>query len=78
MAYVVKFSYAIYWVGDGVGNSPQPAAQVLKLFGSEPVPGGDSPSSSNLNTVGVTIGVDIGAGLNANITQIQGFSTGGA
>ena len=80
MAYVLKYSLEIDWVGDGVGAMSVPSAQRIKFQQASPVlvPGGDAPSAANFNTA-ITGGMttDLEAQVLANLGQIQGFATGG-
>ena len=88
MAYGLRYSLDVVWIGDGAGPMSVPSAQRLKLTQTAivQVPGGDSPSAANFNTaIGVTSGnviansmaSDLEAQVLANLTQIQGFATGG-
>ncbi len=87
--YVLTGSVTISWLPDGAGPMTVPSAQALKVLcdyipaqtaiAAAPiaVPGGDAPSTSNLNTAAVAFGAAISTLLQANVTQIQGFATGG-
>jgi hypothetical protein len=88
MAYAIKYSLDVVWIGDGASSMSVPAAQRLKLVQSSlvQVPGGDSPSQANFNTaIGVTSGnvitnsmaSDLEAQIATNLTKIQAWSTGG-
>ena len=88
MAFGLRYSMDIVWIGDGSGPMSVPSAQRLKLTQTAivQVPGGDSPTAANFNTaIGVTSGnviansmaSDLEAQVLANLTRIQGFSTGG-
>jgi len=89
MTYVIDWEARIKWVGDGCGPMGVPSAQVLQVStllqpytGSGtlipvPVPGGDAPSTANITTACTTVGTNMAAALNAQISQIQGFATGG-
>ncbi len=84
MSYGLKWTASIVWIGDGVGPMEVPSAQVLTMTqastgggGIISVPGGDSPSTSNISTACTTMATNAAAALNANIAQIQGFSSGG-
>lgn len=84
MAYQVKWSATIMWIGDGAGAMSVPAQQSLTFgnqFGSNGgyviVPGGDSPTGGNLTTAGTTCGTNIGTALNTALTQIQNWASGG-
>jgi hypothetical protein len=88
MAYGIKYSMSVVWIGDGVSSQSVPEAQVKKFVqsGIVQVPGGDSPTAANFNTaIGVTSGnviansmaSDLEAQVLANLGQLQGFATGG-
>lgn len=79
MAYVLRMSADIAWVGDGCGPMSVPSAQRLKevVVPATPVPGADAPSSANITSACNTAAVALAALFNANLTQIQGFATGG-
>lgn len=88
MAYGIKYSLEVVWVGDGANAMSVPSAQRKRFAQSAivQVPGGDSPSAANFNTaIGVTTGnviansmaSDLQAQVLANLAQLQGFSTGG-
>jgi hypothetical protein len=80
MAYVLKYSMEVAWVGDGANAMSVPSAQRKKFVQTSAVlvPGGDSPSAANFNTA-ITGGMttDLEAQVLANLGQLQGFSTGG-
>lgn len=80
MAYGLKYSLDVVWIGDGVGPLSVPSAQRLKMVQSSivPVPGGDAPSAANFNTaITGQMTTDLEAQVLANLGQIQGFATGG-
>lgn len=88
MAYALRYSLDVVWVGDGANSMSVPSAQRLKLVQSAllQVPGGDAPSQANFNTaIGVTAGnviansmaSDLEAQIATNLTRIQAFATGG-
>lgn len=78
MAYRAKARVSIYWVPDGANAMSVPNAQSY-IFETqlETMPGGDTVTAGNLNTLGTNLGTDIQTGLNANISQITGWATGG-
>jgi len=87
--YVLTGQVAINWVPDGAGAMSVPDAQKLTVFvnyiptlagiNAAPitVPGANAPSTANLNTAAVAFGAAVSTMLQANVTQIQGFATGG-
>lgn len=78
MAYRAKAVVTISWVGDGCGQMSVPGAQSYTFTTVlETMPGGDTVTAGNLNTLGTTLGTDIQTGLNANITAITNWATGG-
>ena len=88
MAYGLKYSMEVVWIGDGASAMSVPSAQRKKFVQTSivQVPGGDSPSAANFNTaIGVTSGnviassmaSDLQTQVLAALTQLQGFSTGG-
>jgi hypothetical protein len=86
MAYILKYSLDVCWIGDGANQMSVPSAQRKKFVNSITVlvPGGDSPTAANFNTaIGAsspssgTMAYDLEAQVLANLTQLQGFSTGG-
>lgn len=90
MAYQLVGTFTISWVGDGVGpfTAAVPASPRLQVgaggnFGGGTlaggpvlVPGGDSPTTGNVSTACTTMATNLAAALNAQIAQIQGWSTG--
>jgi hypothetical protein len=88
MAYALKYSMEVVWIGDGASSMSVPSAQRKKFLQSAivQVPGGDTPTAANFNTaIGVTSGnvianslaSDLEAQVLANLGQLQGFATGG-
>jgi hypothetical protein len=84
MAYQLRWKVDIVWVGDGVNAMAVPSAQVLSVTQNSPlgagmivVPGANAPTTGNISTACTTLGTNAAAALNGNITQIQGFATGG-
>jgi len=82
--YVLKGIISVEWVGDGAGPMSVPSAQVLTVgndFGANggfvTVPGGDAPSTANISTACSTLATNLAGALNASISQIQGFASGG-
>lgn len=88
MAYGIRYSMSVVFIPDGAGPMSVPDQQ-RKLFVQSSivqVPGGDAPTAANFNTaIGVTSGnviansmaSDLQAQVLANLTQLQGFATGG-
>lgn len=80
MAYGLKYSLDVVWIGDGASAMSVPSAQRLKMAQSSivPVPGGDAPTAANFNTaISGAMTTDLEAQVLANLGQIQGFATGG-
>lgn len=88
MAYGLRYSLDVVWIGDGANAMSVPSAQKKKFVQSSivQVPGGDSPTAANFNTaIGVTSGnviansmaSDLEAQVLASLAQLQGFATGG-
>ena len=88
MAYGLRYSLDVVWIGDGANAMSVPSAQKKKFVqsGIVQVPGGDSPTAANFNTaIGVTSGnviansmaSDLEAQVLASLAQLQGFATGG-
>ena len=89
MAYAIKYSLDVIWVGDGEGPmTPSTGAQRKKFVQTTqvPVPGADAPTAANFNTaIGVTSGnviagsmaADLQTQVLAALTQLQGWATGG-
>jgi hypothetical protein len=80
MAYVLKYTLNVEWLPDGAGPMTIPDAQKIRFFQSAlaVVPGGDAPSAANFNTaISGAMVTDLEAQVLANLSQIQGFATGG-
>lgn len=86
MAYGLRYTLDVVWIGDGASAMSVPAAQKKKFVQSSivQVPGGDAPTAANFNTaIGTTsplagsLAADLEAQVLANLGQIQGFATGG-
>ncbi len=91
MAYLLIASpggVKITWVGDGTNQMGVPGAQSLTAAVSSQlnnstlavvVPGGDAPTSGNIQTACSTLGTNLGTFLTtpANLATIQGWATGG-
>lgn len=87
--YVLTGSVNISWLPDGGGPMTVPTAQTLKVLidyvpaqagiAAAPiaVPGGDAPSTGNLNTAATAFGTAVSTMLQANVTQIQNWASGG-
>lgn len=80
MAYGLRYSLDVVWIGDGANAMSVPSAQKKKFTQSSivQVPGGDAPSAANFNTA-ITGGMttDLEAQVLANLAELQGFATGG-
>ena len=88
MAYQIRASVTIMWIGDGAGPMEVGSAQVFTATAgpaagstvpSIQVPGGNAPTSGNISTGCASLATAIAAVFNtaANLAQIQGFATGG-
>lgn len=86
--YVIKYSMSVHWVGDGANAMSVPVGATKKFVQSASVlvPGADAPTAANFNTaIGVTSGnviagsmaADLQAQVLANLTELQGFASGG-
>lgn len=84
MPYMLRYQMDVVYVGQGMNAMSVPSAQVKTFFnpnwplGSVLVPGGETPSAANFNTaISGGMVTDLEAQVLANLTQIQGFATGG-
>lgn len=83
MAYRLRYSVNIDWIGDGTNamviNSPTLNFQNGAGVSSQ-VPGGDAPSSGNLQTACTNMATDIGNQMivASVLARIQAFATGGS
>lgn len=80
MAYMLTYTMNVVWAGDGVGPMTVPEAQKIRFVQASRllVPGGNAPSAANFNTaISGAMVTDLEAQVLANLTQIQGFATGG-
>jgi hypothetical protein len=86
MAYALKYTLDVVWIGDGANAMSVPSAQKKKFVQTAlvQVPGGDAPTAANFNTaIGTTaplagsMAADLEAQVLANLGQLQGFATGG-
>jgi hypothetical protein len=80
MPYGLKYSLDVVYMPIGAGPMTVPDAQRIKFVQSSivPVPGGEAPTAANFNTaITGTMTTDLEAQVLANLTQIQGFATGG-
>lgn len=85
--YLVSGSINISWAPDGAGPETVPNAQTVQFsLGSQGsstsggyilVPGGNAPTTGNINTAVVAAGAALSLAAQAAIAQIQGFATGG-
>jgi hypothetical protein len=81
MAYGLKYSLEVVWIGDGINAMTAGSGAQRKKFvqtSTVQVPGGDAPTAANFNTA-ITGGMttDLEAQVLANLGQLQGFATGG-
>ena len=86
MAYGLRYALDIVWIPDGAGPMTTPDSQRLKLVQTAiiQVPGGDTPTLTNFETaMGTTSALagsmvlDLQTQINAKLTYIQGWATGG-
>jgi len=80
MPYGLKYSLDVVYMPIGAGPMTVPDAQRIKFVQSSivPVPGGEAPTAANFNTaITGAMTTDLEAQVLANLTQIQGFATGG-
>lgn len=89
MAYRLRYSVNIDWIGDGIGQLEVSGAQTIGFSATVPVPnvpGTNSVTQANFNQAlsGATatptapsLSADIAAQIAAQLTRIQGFVTGG-
>lgn len=78
MAYQITFTASISLVQTGGGIAAEtPNGSVLTVTGIAAVPGGNSPTSGNLATGCTNAGTAMNTLLQANLTQIQNFASGG-
>ena len=85
--YLLSMSAAISWAPDGAGPVTVPEAQTLLInlgdagtnsgTGFVLVPGGNAPSTSNINTAVTTAAAAISTAMQAQIAAIQGWASGG-
>jgi hypothetical protein len=61
--------------GGQIGTTPN--GPILELFQTEIVPGAQAPSGANFTTALNNLATDLGTQITANLSQIQGFATGG-
>ena len=80
MAYVIRYSLEVDYIGNGANQMSVPAQQRKLFIQTAPVlvPGADAPSAANFNTA-ITGGMttDLEAQVLANLGQLQGFASGG-
>ena len=87
MAFVITYQANISWIPDGASAMSVPSAQTLQFSNQPPgtnplgggvaVPGGDNPSTANLNTACVAVGAALSTAMQAVQPRIVGFATGG-
>lgn len=85
--YLLGMSATLYWAPDGAGSVTVPEAQSLQAVlgdsganagtGYVLVPGGNAPSTANVNTAVTTAAATLSTYLQAQIAQIQGWASGG-
>jgi hypothetical protein len=84
--YLVSMTLKVQWAPDGAASETVPNAQVAEFSLGPPgsssgsyilVPGGNAPSTANINTAVVAAGAALSTAAQAAIAQIQGFATGG-
>lgn len=61
--------------GGQIGVTPN--GPILELFQTEIVLGAQAPTQGNFNTALTAMATDLGTQIAANLSQIQGFATGG-
>lgn len=78
MTYRLIASVQIGNFQDGGGQiGATPNGPIIELFQVEIVPGAQAPTQANFNTALTNLATDIGTQVAANLSQIQGFATGG-
>lgn len=78
MALQASVSIVLAYVGNGAGPMSVPAQQSIKLsLAPVTMPGGDSVTAGNLNTLGTNIGSAAQTAMNAILSQLSGWTTGG-
>ena len=88
MSYRLRYTLSIDWVGDGAGAMEVPSAQTKKFTQTQIVlvGGANSPAITDFNTAMTgssstpaagSMCADLNTQINANLAQIQGFSSGG-
>ncbi len=84
--YLVSMVATVSWAPDGAGPETVPNAQKVEFSLGAPgssnggyilVPGGNAPSTANINTAIVAAGAALSTAAQAAIAQIQGFASGG-
>lgn len=79
MAYAATVILQMAWIGDGVGPLSVPSAQSTEFtLPLTFMPGGDTVSTTNTNTLGTTLGTLIQTTLATTATQalLTGWATG--
>lgn len=78
MTYRIIVSATIGNFQDGAGQiGVTPNGPIIELFQTEIVPGAQAPTQGNFNTALTNMATDLGTQIAANLSQIQGFATGG-
>lgn len=80
MAYGLKYQMEVVWIPDGAGPMTVPDAQKMRLQQTTivQVPGGDAPTQANFNSaITGAMTTDLETQIGNNLTQIQGWATGG-
>ena len=89
MAYVLRYSLNVDWLGDGVSPGANISGAQTKGFTQSAtvlVPGGDAPTQANFNTAlsgsagtpaAGSMSNDLSTQIATALAQIQAFATGG-
>lgn len=78
MTYRIIASVQIGNFQDGAGQiGVTPNGPIIELFQTEIVPGAQAPTGANFTTALTNLATDLGTQVTANLSQIQGFATGG-
>ena len=84
MAYQLQGSITIMWQPEGAGSAVMGGAQSLNVSNQfhangdlVQVPGGDSPSTTNISTGCATLATNLAAAINAQLSQIKQWPKGG-
>lgn len=88
MAYQIRYTLNVDWVGDGCGSMSVAIAQTkgFSQTGAIQVPGGDTPTQGNFNTAlsgssatpaAGSMSNDLSTQIATALAQLQAFATGG-